>query len=111
MEKRKIGRLEREIQRRLLSGMGSDGAEALREIARYKREFSRESGYNVYSYGNICPYYSQIRKLYEETGTAAPGMDSALQRHFERAIERAVDALLEGSEGTSGAPRSFEISE
>ena len=98
MGKRKIGRLEKEIQGRLLSGMGSDRAEALRELARYKREFPREPGYNLYSYGNICPYYCQIRKLYEETGTAAPGMDSALQRHFERAIERAVDCLLEGLE-------------
>ena len=98
MEKRKIGRLEKAIQGRLLSGMGSDRAEALRELERYKKEFPREPGYNIYSYGNICPYYSQIRELYEGTGTAAPGMDSALQRHFERAIERAVNALLEGGE-------------
>jgi hypothetical protein len=42
--------------------------EVIAELKRYKREFRLEPDYNWYRYGNILPYYSQIRDFYKEHG-------------------------------------------
>ena len=69
-------------------------AEIVNELRRYKREFFFCIGYNWYAYGNILPYYSQIRDFYEEHGIEASKDDSVLQKHFEKHIQRAIDEIL-----------------
>lgn len=72
-----------------------DKEEVIAELKRYKREFESELDYNWYKYGNILPYYSQIRDLYREIGIVPPEDCGELQEHFERHVRTAVDELLE----------------
>ena len=64
------------------------------ELKRYKKEFSREKDYNWYKYGNILPYYSQIRDFYKEHDITVPESDSVLQEHFEYHVGKAIDSIL-----------------
>ena len=68
--------------------------EVINELKRYKREFHNEKEYNWYKYGNILPYYSQIRDFYEEHGILAPDSNSVLQEHFEYHVGKAIDSIL-----------------
>lgn len=68
--------------------------EVINELRRYKKEFSREKDYNWYKYGNILPYYSQIRYFYKEHGIPVPEDDSILQEHFEYHVGKAIDSIL-----------------
>ena len=68
--------------------------EVINELRRYKKEFSREKDYNWYKYGNILPYYSQIRDFYKEHGITVPESDSILQEHFEYHVGKAIDSIL-----------------
>ena len=68
--------------------------EVINELRRYKKEFSFEKDYNWYKYGNILPYYSQIRDFYEKNGIFAPESDSVLQEHFEYHVGKAIDSIL-----------------
>lgn len=72
-----------------------DKAEIVKELKRYKTEFRNCIGYNWYAYGNILPYYSQIRDFYKENGVEACKRDDVLQKHFEKHIERAIDEIFE----------------
>lgn len=72
-----------------------DKEEVIAELKRYKREFESELDYNWYKYGNILPYYSQIRDLYREIGIVPPEDCGELQEHFERHVRTAIDELLE----------------
>jgi hypothetical protein len=56
--------------------------EVINELKRYRKEFHKEKDYNWYKYGNILPYYSQIRDFYEKNGIPVPESDSVLQEHF-----------------------------
>lgn len=68
--------------------------EVVNELKRYKSEFRYCLGYNWYAYGNILPYYSQIRDFYKENGIEASEDNSVLQKHFEKHIQRAIDEIL-----------------
>ena len=69
--------------------------ETINELRRYKREFRYCIGYNYYAYGNILPYYSQIREFYEKNDIVPSEDNSVLQRQFEKHIQRAIDEILE----------------
>ena len=75
-----------------------DKEEVLAELRRYRNEFPSEPGYNWYQYGNILPYYSQIRDFYGEIGIVPPEDCGELQDHFERHVRTAIDELLEENE-------------
>lgn len=68
--------------------------EVISELKRYKKEFSFEKDYNWYKYGNILPYYSQIRDFYKEHDIPFPESDSVLQEHFEYHVGKAIDSIL-----------------
>ena len=68
--------------------------EVKNELRRYKKEFHNEKDYNWYKYGNILPYYSQIRDFYKEHGIEVPDSDSVLQEHFEYHVGKAIDSIL-----------------
>ena len=72
-----------------------DREETLDELRRYRNEFPYETDYNWYKYGNILPYYSQIRDFYERNGIVPPEDCAGLQEHFERHVGTAIDELLE----------------
>lgn len=75
-----------------------DKEEVIAELKRYKREYASEPDYNWYQYGNILPYYSQIRDLYGKIGIVPPEDCDELQEHFERHVRTAIDELLEENE-------------
>ena len=68
--------------------------EVISELKRYKKEFHFEKDYNWYKYGNILPYYSQIKDFYEKNGITVPESDSVLQEHFEYHVGKAIDSIL-----------------
>ena len=68
--------------------------EVVNELRRYKKEFFSCIGYNWYAYGNILPYYSQIRDFYEKNGVEAYEDNYLLQKHFEKHVGRAIDEIL-----------------
>lgn len=68
--------------------------EVLSELKHYRKEFSFEKDYNWYKYGNILPYYSQIRDFYEKNGIPLPESNSVLQEHFEYHVGKAIDSIL-----------------
>ena len=72
-----------------------DKEETVNELKRYKREFRDCIGYNWYAYGNILPYYYQIREFYVNNGLTPSEDNAILQRHFEKHIQRAIDEILE----------------
>ena len=69
--------------------------EVIAELKRYKREFFSEPDYNWYRYGNILPYYSQIRDFYQEHGLKGNDSNELLCRHFCYHVGRAIDRILE----------------
>ena len=73
---------------------GEDRAEIVHKLERYKKEFRNYRGYNWYAYGNILPYYYQIREFYVNNGLTPSEDNAILQRHFEKHIERAIDEIL-----------------
>lgn len=68
--------------------------EVKNELRRYKKEFHNEKDYNWYKYGNILPYYSQIRDFYEKNGIEVLDSNSVLQEHFEYHVGKAIDLIL-----------------
>lgn len=68
--------------------------EVINELKRYKREFPSVLDYNYYKYGNILPYYSQIREFYGENGLKPSDNNDMLQKHFEGHIRIAIDEIL-----------------
>lgn len=66
------------------------------ELARYKRTFPMATDYNWYMYGNILPYYTQIREFMEKNGMEAPEDNSRLQKTFCVYVRKAIDAILTG---------------
>lgn len=69
---------------------------ALNELRRYKNEFRNVEDYNIYRYGNIRPYYSQIRDLFVSKGIESIPKDDneTLCGLFCKYIRRATDELL-----------------
>ncbi len=67
----------------------------INELNRYKKEFSSVLDYNWYMYGNILPYYSDIREFYNKNGFTCSDNDDELLHHFRFHIRRAIDSILE----------------
>ena len=42
--------------------------ESRREIARYRKEFPRELGYNLAQYGNMLIYFDDVRAMFSRCG-------------------------------------------
>ena len=83
------------IKNYLLECMGDTEEEAVHEIRRYRSEFHLYDGYNIYVYGNILPYYHDMRRFCEEDCGVKMNEDNFLmQKTFERYICRAVDDIL-----------------
>lgn len=72
-----------------------DEEEVIAELKRYKREFRSEPDYNYYRYGNILPYYSQIRDFYIEHGFPCNDDNELLCEDFCYHVGRAIDKILE----------------
>lgn len=71
-----------------------DREEVIAELRRYKNEFPAVLDYNWYKYGNILPYYSQIRDFYIEHGVKPSEDNEILQNHFESHIRKAINNIL-----------------
>ena len=72
-----------------------DKEEVIAELRRYKREFRNIPDYNYYRYGNILPYYSQIRDFYKEHGFACNDDNELLCEDFCYHVGKAIDKILE----------------
>lgn len=72
-----------------------DKEEIVNELNRYKKEFSYVLDYNWYMYGNILPYYSDIREFYNKNGFTCNNNNDELLYHFRFHIRRAIDSILE----------------
>lgn len=68
--------------------------EVVAELKRYKREFRNIPDYNWYRYGNILPYYWQIRDFYEEHGFLANEDNELLCEDFCYHVGKAIDKIL-----------------
>jgi hypothetical protein len=74
----------------------NDVTETVHELRRYKKEFFNEPDYNWYRYGNILPYYSQIRDFYQKNGFTCNDDNEIMCEHFCYHVGKAIDVLLEG---------------
>lgn len=68
--------------------------EVVNELNRYKKEFSSVLDYNWYMYGNILPYYSDIRGFYNKNGFTFSDDNDELLHHFRLHIRYAIDEIL-----------------
>lgn len=73
---------------------GENKEEIVHELKRYKTHFPFEPDYNWYRYGNILPYYSQIRKFYEDNKAVCPASNEALEKHFFAHLKKAIDEII-----------------
>lgn len=69
--------------------------EMVAELKRYKREFWNIPDYNYYRYGNILPYYSQIRDFYIKHDFPCNDDNELLCEDFCYHVGRAIDKILE----------------
>lgn len=69
--------------------------EIVHELFRYRNSFPHETDYNWYSYGNIMPYYHQIREFYKECGHECVCDDETMLQDFKRHIRIAIDCILD----------------
>lgn len=87
--------LVKAIKKYILSGVNR--TEIVNELNRYKKEFSSVLDYNWYMYGNIMPYYTDIREFYTKNGfTFSDDSDDSdeLLLHFKFHIRYAIDEIL-----------------
>ena len=92
MDKRARKELVDAIANYILEDEDKEGVTA--ELKRYKREFHNEPDYNWYRYGNILPYYSQIRDFYEEHGFPCNDDNELLCEDFCYHVGKAIDKIL-----------------
>lgn len=71
-----------------------DREEVVSELKRYKKEFRREPDYNWYRYGNILPYYSQIREFYNSLNIPCSDDDIIMCNDFCYHVGKAIDNIL-----------------
>ena len=69
--------------------------EIVSELKRYKKEFPSEPDYNYYRYGNILPYYSQIREFITNLGLKCAEDNERMCISFCYAVGKAIDLILE----------------
>ena len=65
-----------------------------RNVSPKKKNF-RNNNYNYYRYGNILPYYSQIRDFYKEHGFTGNDNNELLCEDFCYHVGKAIDKILE----------------
>lgn len=88
-------KLKDRIKDYFLYAWTSSKEEAVRELKRYRNNFPKERGYNLYAYGNICPCFIQIRQFCHGVNFNTDALsDKTLQYIFEKHIEKAVDEIL-----------------
>ena len=90
----KTDNLIEELKLELIENMGSNKDEALNELARYKKEFFFFEDYNIYTYGNIRPYYSQIREFFAACKMKVSKNDEVMLARYKYYIREAVNELL-----------------
>ena len=71
-----------------------DKEEVINELKRYKNEFRNIPDYNWYRYGNILPYYWQIREFYKNHGFLANENDCLMCEDFCYHVGKAIDKIL-----------------
>ena len=72
-----------------------DKEEIVAELKRYKKEFKAEPDYNWYRYGNILPYYSQIRDFYASLNIPCSDDNEIMCNDFCYHVGKAIDSILE----------------
>lgn len=75
-----------------------DKEEIVRELVRYRKEFSYELDYNWYQYGNILPYYFQIRDFYSVNGLECEEDTERMMAEFKRCLRTAIDEIIKENE-------------
>lgn len=76
-----------------------DRKETISELRRYRESFPFVPDYNWYRYGNILPYYSDIRSFYKDSGVKSSNSDTTMCAHFCRHVGKAIDEILEENRG------------
>lgn len=74
-----------------------DKKETMDNLRRYRREFFNFPEYNWYRYGNILPYYSQIRDFFRGCGIVPPEDNERLEKVFFPCLRQAIDNILEAN--------------
>ena len=97
MDKRARKELVDAIAEYILDDEDKEGVIA--ELKRYKREFRGEPDYNYYRYGNILPYYSQIRDFYIGHGFPCNDDNELLCEDFCYHVGKAIDKILAENKG------------
>lgn len=92
MDKRARKELVDAIAKYILEDENKD--EVIAELKRYKREFRSIPDYNYYRYGNILPYYSQIRDFYNRHGFPCNDDNELLCNDFCYHVGEAIDKIL-----------------
>lgn len=72
-----------------------DREETINDLRRYKKEFPMVKDYNWYMYGNILPYYSQIRDFYLKNDYVPSEDNEIMLEHFKFHLRKAIDLILE----------------
>lgn len=84
-----------ECKKELLTCFSEDKEESLKEIKRYKKDYPNAIDYNIYEYGNIRAYYSDIEDFFKSCGIQTDYKDNDLFiKTYKQIIRRAVDSIL-----------------
>ena len=90
--------LVKAIKNYILDCCDEERQDVINELARYKAEFPYEDDYNYYQYGNILPYYSQIRTFYENCGIKISEDNEVMLNDFKHNLRKAIDTILKEEE-------------
>lgn len=82
---KKLNNVLNEIADDLLN-MCDTRKESITEIKRYMTDFPNKADYNLYSYGNLLIYYSDILDLYKEYKTIKRFSMEKLIQTYERQV-------------------------
>ena len=92
MKRRTNTTLVEEIKKYILED--EDREEVVAELKRYKKEFKAEPDYNWYRYGNILPYYDQIRAFYKSLNIPCSDDNIIMCNDFCYHVGKAIDSIL-----------------
>lgn len=90
----KTRHLINELKNELLECFSDDKQESLNAIKRYVTEFYLEQDYNIYMYGNIRPYYYQIRAFFDACKMKVSKNDDIMLVRYKYYIRQAVNEIL-----------------
>lgn len=68
--------------------------ECLSELRRYRKDFFGVPDYNYYRYGNILPYYSDMRDFILSLGLECTEDNEEMCKVFCKACGKAIDEIL-----------------